>query len=208
MSRLLDRRYKRILFVLLAGILGMVISCLAVAAFGRTTYGSWQQLPQPPVSLDHFVAGRLTDASQGEIVAATADGTLYALPCPDLSCQWSKRDGLPPVVGESQPGLCPQGSGPDAEVVANKPKVPGRVVDGYETRYCRTSYDNTDLHYVLLEDGSVWVWEWAEHGRSGYYANVTKWLAMVIFGAIGVIVGLLAGIIVVVLAIRRSRSVP
>ena len=212
-SRLLDRGYKKALFVLSAGLfvllaslLGMAIGVFAFRAYDRLPHGSWQQLPQPPATLTGFVASTPMGVFGGEIYASTADGTLYAYGLEGTSGEWSKRDALPPPPSEESywSGACPEGLyKPEGSI--RKPRTPGSVVDGHETRYCGPDYTN-DVFFVLLDDGSVWVWNRFWAGRGQFYGTV-------IWGFIGLILGLLVGCAVAVIVIirvaqRGSRSIP
>ena len=198
--RLLDQGYKRTLFVLLAGLVGMAIALLIPEVSSGPPSGSWQELPQPPVKLTRLVADIPMTYGEGELYANTADGTLYALPWHDPAGAWSKRDGLAKPQAKPGNGLCPEGYTVLAEP-AGGPKAPGTVVDSYATGYCGPD-GGVDIYFALLEDGSVWL---LKSGYSGI-AHSFGLLIMACCGLVGLIVGLLAGFVLVRIATRRSRS--
>jgi len=195
----LDRGYKRALFVLLAGLLGMAIALLIPAAYGGRPSGSWQRLAQSPVKLTRLVADIPMSYGAGELYANTADGTLYALPWHDPAGAWSKRDAVAPPQAKPAQGLCPEGY--TAPEPPSKPKTPGVVVDSYATGYCGPD-GGIDVYFVLLEDGSIWVLESSFSGIAYSFGL----LIMACCGLVGLIVGLLAGYVLVRIATRRSHS--
>ena len=200
-ARLLDQGYKRALFVLLAGLLGMAIALLVSAASGGRPSGSWQQLALPPVKLTRLVADIPMAYGEGELYANTADGTLYALPWRDPAGAWSKQDLIASPQAKPAQGLCPEGY--TAPEFPSKPKTPGVVVDSYATGYCGPD-GGIDVYFVLLEDGSVWVL------KLGYLGIAYSFglLIMACCGLVGLMVGLLAGFVLVRIATRRSRLAP
>jgi hypothetical protein len=205
-SKLLDRGYKRVLFVLFAGVVGIALGVLAFKIYAGLPRGprdSWQQLPQPPARLTRLVTATPWSALMvGEIYANTADGTVYAYVCQGDGCAWAQRDVLPPPPGEDYwSGHCAEGNDLP-EGLADAPTLPGQVIDSYASRYCGPDYTN-DLVVILLEDGSVWQWNRFEPGMGRFYGRI---LGTICGG--GLIVGLVVGIVVVWLAARRSRPSP
>jgi hypothetical protein len=208
-SKLLDRGYKRALFVLLAALLGIALGVLAFRLYARLPRGpsgSWQQLPQPPAELTGLVtATPMSALMTGEIYATTADGTLYAYVCQGDGCAWAGRDALPPPPDEDSywSGHC-AGGNDLPEGLADTPTLPGRVVDSYGRRYCGPDYSN-DLYVILLDDGTVWQWNRFWSGMGEFYGRI---IGTACGGCGGLILGLVVGIVVIIVAARRSRSTP
>jgi hypothetical protein len=201
--RLLDRGYKKVLLVLVAGLLGSGLGFLALVVNSRLPSGSWQQQPQPPVTLTHFVGDAPMSYIHG-VCASTADGTFYALSCHGEGCAWSRQDALFPPTQESWEGRCYEGlDKPDESIV--KPKAPGRVVDTHATRYCWIDGFNDD-YYILLDDGSVWFWTYGQRPMGEIFKRVLTVVCPACCGVGGLILGLLVVIVVPRVVARRSRS--
>jgi hypothetical protein len=204
-ARLLDRGYKRVLFVLLAGLMGGMCGILAFRIderLPRAPQGSWKQLPQPPARLTGFVGNTPMSALGGTIYAATADGTLYAFALGGESEEWSQVSAVPtpPPADSYWAGTCPEGDGL-LEGSIRTPQAPGRVVDSYAVRYCGPDYQN-DVFFILLEDGSVWEWNQFWSGMGQFYGRIIGH-AVWCWGGTGL--SLLAAAVVVFWAVRRSR---
>lgn len=195
-TKLFDRGYKRILFVLLVGLLGSGLAYVFLQARARQPVGSWEQQPQPPVPLTQFVKDVDTPSAEGEVYATAADGTLYALACSAGGCAWDQRDVLP-SPDQDLYDWCPEISD-EADESIRIPAAPGRVVDSHATRYCGVDYW-VDSRFVLLDDGSVWEWGWTSAGIAGFYAKLIRGLLMAGCGVGGLILG------VVVIVVARHR---
>jgi hypothetical protein len=207
--RLLDRRYKKVLFVLLAGLLGAALgfSAWCLQSNRSTPLGLWQKQPRPPVRLTHFAAATPMSYIQG-LYAGAADGTLYALLCDEyhMHCAWSSQDVLPSPPQGSWEGCCPEGlEAPDGSVA--KPRAPGPVVDTYAVRYCRGDNSYLDYHYVMLEDGSIWLWRSGRVLGSPDFSQLYLWTTCC-SGACGLTLGLVVVVVAVKVAARRSRPTP
>ncbi len=155
--------------LLAATLLGSGLGLLVLLVLVQPSMGSWREqpvdpwkkLPQPPAPLSHFVADAYENTLDGQVYASTADGTLYALDCSGRRCVWSKREAIPPPTdaGES---WCLYLDTEDRP--RGMPTALGRVMDAYAWWNCVHDFW-IDSHYILLDDGSVWVWESYEHLR-------------------------------------------
>jgi hypothetical protein len=201
-GRLLDRPYKRVLFVLIAGLVGCGLGFLLTAEGGLKA-GPWQRLPQPPVKLTQFASDTPMSYIDG-VVANTADGTLYALLHQGGEWAWSRQEALPIPPGESWDARCPEGlEQPDGSVPL--PRAPGPVVDTYAVRYC-WGVGNANDFYVLLEDGSVWSTGYGEGGMGASFGSLLTVVCPACFGVGGLILGSVVVLVATKVAARRSRS--
>lgn len=209
---LLDRGYKRVLFVVAAGLLGSGLGLLVLLVLVQPWIGSWREqpvspwkkLPQPPVPLSHFVADAYENTLDGQVYASTADGTLYALDCSGKRCVWSKREAIPPPTdaGES---WCLDLDTEDRP--RGMPTALGRVMDTYAWRNCVHDFW-IDSHYILLDDGSVWVWESYEYLRFRIFdEKLWKVMRVSCCGGSGLVLGLLLAFVVLYVASKRSRPI-
>ena len=198
--RLLDQRYKRVLFVLVVGLVGCGLGFL-LTADGGPKAGQWVKETQPPVKLTHFASDTPMSYIDG-VYAATADGTLYALLREGGEWAWSRQKALPTSPGESWEARCPEGlEEPDESV--SLPRAPGPAVDTYDVRYC-WGVGTENRFYVLLEDGSVWS---TGYGEGGIGASFGSLLAVACPACSGV-GGLILGLLVVIVATKYAAEKP
>jgi len=137
----------------------------------------WQPLGSPPAE----VTG-LLQIDRGELYVAAADDQIYR-------CCWEPA-ALPEFPSYPPSHFPCEGS-------QDKPIPPGTTVDRLEVIYCGPDY-GLSYAYVLLEDGSVWSWSYAEDALTTIGTLLTYPL-----GGIGG--GLLLGGAIAVWSWRRRR---
>ncbi len=205
--RSLDRGYKRVLLVVVGGLLGSGLGLLVLLVLvqrPQQPVGSWEKLPQPPVPLIRFVADPYEPSLDGQVYASTADGALYALDCSGESCAWSEREAIPPPA-DAEESWCLDLDTQDG--VLAMPMAPGRVMDTYAWRECVHDFW-IDSHYILLDDGSVWVWESYEYLRFRLFdEKVWRVIRVSCCGGGGLGLGLLLASVVLYVMTKRSRSI-
>ena len=168
------------LFVLALAVVGLMIG--ALVGFGRVDRlpleQPWQPLGAPPATITG-----LLQIDRGDLYVAAADDQIY-------KCCWARSE-LPAY---------PSGPGSHfpCDVSQEKPSPPAGVIDRLEVTYCGPDY-GISYAYVLLEDGSVWKWSFAQDGLATMGALLTYSLG-------GVGGGFLLGGSIAIWSWRRRRK--
>jgi hypothetical protein len=141
---------KKILLILLAGILGAVSgSCLTYLVFKRVQ-DHWTKLPTPPQNATSILAVLVKNAAQNDFVVflRTDDGTLYSCGYAEPSCSPSgfTEKQIAEMVVKSGIGFYPE---PEPQRIPSSPH--GRIMD-----VCQFSGVEALNTVILLEDHSLW----------------------------------------------------
>jgi hypothetical protein len=141
-------------------------------------FGAWELAITPPTKAVKLLAYQFP-----KVFLETDDNNIYSCepldhwqlvdPTRDRSRNICARAGLPQQVGYKRP-FCP-----DPNQLT--PLVPGRVIDTLSLRDCGVD-GYVDIHFILLDDGTVWQWL---NFQGGYGSE----LEPIILGAVGAIAG-------------------
>lgn len=151
------RRAKRL------GTIAIVITSLVTCLSGLFPYlqnkgwfEQWQPLGYPPGKAIKILAGKgnfpFVETTEGEFYVC-----FEALPDNGESC-WVKENSSP------EPTDAFPCSAPLSDVDFHIPNPPGEVIDKVEFQSCEGGVwtATRQHHFVLLADGSVWVWQHAD----------------------------------------------
>jgi ABC-type antimicrobial peptide transport system permease subunit len=172
----------RVRIVLLASGVGAVLGLLFGFLAIKGTFEGWNSLGAPPGKAVGILAGDLRD-----VYVETENGRLYS--CRQFSNECWVETGRPQELPES--------SYPCEHPSFRIGFPPGQVVDSLEIQYCGVDLF-TEANYVLLDDGSVWVWRHGG-GSSGSFVLLSGSLIL------GLLLGLLSGVLASVYSARRVQ---
>lgn len=142
------------LFVLALAVVGLLIG--ALLGFRRVDElpleEPWEQVGSPPARVTALLM-----IDRGDLYVTAADDQVYR-------CCW-ERSELPDY---------PSGPGSHfpCDVSQEKPSPPAGVINRLDITYCGPDY-GLAYAYVLLDDGSVWRWSYAQDGLATMGAVLT-----------------------------------
>lgn len=152
----------------------------------------WRSLGKPPER-----ATRISYDGEGLPLVETSEGTSYVCSTPLSAKQkncWVKVDVSQLQTKEVYP--CDE-----VDPIA-VPKPPGKVSDTVKFESCPhrgLMFSTTRQHnFVLLEDGSVWMWEYS-HSVPGF-----AFFDIYIHTIVGTVLGLILGVVVAVIVVHRK----
>ena len=143
---LLSRHF--VVFAVMLGIVGLIASVLVFGQVNRLPHGGWTQLPSAPDTPTEFVGHSPFTFWGGAIYVRTKSGDIYSFDCPmESPCLWEKEALAADLDLDSEEG----------DLSLNAPRPPGRVIDSLDVLHVGVDYRD-ETQYVLLDDGSIWVW--------------------------------------------------
>jgi hypothetical protein len=169
-------------------IVGAVLG-IAVFVFA-TFFRPWRQMKVPPENAVELLAFHTTGFESGTLYIRTTSGNVYAYsPFSDgaSNVEWRKVEQ---VNQEESSYECKLGKSPT-------PNPPGRVVSQLESHPCLEDGES-QVNYIILEDGSIWKWEEAS-GEMDLLLLPVGVIAAAIGGALGVVAGMLIGLVALTL---------
>ncbi len=148
----------------------------------------WQSLGFPPAKAIKVLG---VSQSDHDLVVQTVDGERYIFQCGRSKPQagqycWYKLEELPPLQSISET--------PRFVV----PNPPGSVVSSVAI-----PLPNRQINYAVLEDGSVWVWNYDPRPPDSMGGEeLATLMAFFIFAVVGLVIGIIISVIIAVLAWR------
>jgi hypothetical protein len=164
-----------ILMTLLGGVIGFALTYIAPYIL----WLSWEQVVTTPPKVTHIFT------MQGPMLYVRADkNALYEcdLRLKSKSCHQVAQ--IPKLVPTRYTLDCPA-------IAPITPILVGNIVETHAQRECQPQ-GYTDVHVIVLEDGSVWM------GRNYYRFNADGIAYLGMMGGAGSVVGLLFGMIILV----------
>lgn len=116
--------------------------------------GTWQSLKPAPEPIAEIITNLPFDVWGHLTFIRTKAGNIYTYDCQSSTgCDWQKVSELP-----SRQPVYSFPCGENAKPSSITPLPPGKVVQSYAFIICGADY-GSEVHHILLEDGSLWYWE-------------------------------------------------
>jgi hypothetical protein len=175
-----------LLILVLSPCLGLGGGVAYLAAHRNGSLSRWHSLGQPPAPVSGFVTGDVN-----VIYAATNDGRVF-------SCESESRTRDACWVLAEPPYTVDDRADFEHSVISGDPPPP--PAEPVESLYVSRFYAEMaiEARYVLLGDGTVWVWL---HQASGY----TALLVLLAAPVLGLGLGLVLIVVLVILNLVRRR---
>ncbi len=172
------------LVIAFAAPVGAVMGLLVGRTWNAGGFAQWRRLPDLPLTPVQIVGGTTT-----QVFVRVADGQVYSCSTEQGEC-WVQDDNPPPLMTANDD--CEQ-----YPVQYTVSDAPGKVVDSLQIQWCHFEA-GAEANYVILEDGSVWMW----YHSDANFLNVAR-----SFGAIGAGcgAGLLVGVVLLLYVWSKSR---
>jgi hypothetical protein len=190
--------------IVILGILGacvvIILSYSISVYYSEGAFEDWKPLGTPPYEVEEIVTVYFDAMSDATIASTTADNALFQVGglsiCSKASC-WKQVESIPVTNDWSEmtiTTLCRS----DYRRIAPPPSTPVWCANysdiGFGTHFVR------DAHFVMLEDGDVWVWQFIP-GQGA--------LLIIITGiAVAGLIGVLMLLVLLWMNFKERRTIP
>ncbi len=200
------RRIFIILCIFLAGFLCGGLGFLAGFTHGYPIGANppveWVALGKPPVPAEHLLSATpyavYVETNDGQVFAG--DANCLSNPCWSATVDWTDSPGWTDQY-LTVSAACKFEDSEDIK------EIPGQLLECASLKYVLMPDGYVTAYYVLLEDGSVWVWKYGRY-------NLDKWIGLgtgIQYGLLGCGVSLIFYLFVIFMTVllvflRRQSS--